>query len=495
MKLLRKAIRKFLKESLHEDIEDFNGTESDIATKVAQKLNIDKVVPFSNGSQGFAYYIPNNRVLKITKDRSEVVEANKIKGKNFKHLADVYNTYNLTGVYEGTYVIINELLSLSEDINNADDIVYSAAKQIPDIPFLEFFHHYGKGNLDQDEVELIITQIKKVVPQDELKLVCWYMEQKLALINELKAQGIKSLDYGPTNLGLKKDGSLAMFDLGYGDNDFSAFAKVQDVHLNEEELQEYLSQDASYLKSYFKSSDKDKLSNLPHAYSYLFDDFKQEMDEEEFESLSQGLDFNEEIYEIIDQMEISNPELYNRFAQWLYDGIQNHSLGIGDADYPSWSFYDSPTIIKKQWLIHFTAEANAHKIAQNGFEKGVMDIDKLGLTNYLSSFDKDSEGYNFAYTLSDAQRYAKTRGGYKYGDTAIIFVASGIKLWHHGDEEPQVIFYGPDARHINMVAQDSEGMWNLESKKTGRPIFRAEELEDVMEWINKHYSQYRGHIS
>ena len=53
----------------------FKGAEAEIASKLTKHLNLGKFAPLGSGTGGFAYYIPNNRVLKITKDKTEAAEA------------------------------------------------------------------------------------------------------------------------------------------------------------------------------------------------------------------------------------------------------------------------------------------------------------------------------------------------------------------------------------------------------------------------------------
>jgi len=236
-------------------------------------------------------------------------------------------------------------------------------------------------------------------------------------------------------------------------------------------LNEYISNEEIYLKNYLSMSEDKKKEYLPQEYSYFFNDFIDEYDIE-FEVPKEMVQSNyvdgpEEVdmfdneYELIIWLERNNKELYNRFADYLYKKIINDELPINPSEYPAWSYFDDkPTIVKNQWLIHFTDEAN--NIAEQGFKYGVDDMTKLGLTTSLGEFEKKYGGYNFAYLLSDFPKYA--RGGhrsnnYKYGDEAVIFNASGIKVWHYGDEEYQVIFYGNTARNIIPIVGGEDVKW------------------------------------
>lgn len=129
---------------------------------------------------------------------------------------------------------------------------------------------------------------------------------------------------------------------------------------------------------------------------------------------------------------------------------------------------------------------------------GVSEIEKLGLTTSLGEFDKKYGGYNFAYTLGDFKKYGRsdyTRGGgWKYGKEAVIFNASGVKLWHHGDEEPQVIFWGATAKNIIPLTRGDNMDWAVRSKVTGNILFESDELETLVRWVEAHFNQYRKHL-
>lgn len=258
----------------------------------------------------------------------------------------------------------------------------------------------------------------------------------------------------------------------------------------EQVIQEYLSREMVSLKDYFSQSEESKKSYLPHTYYELFDEYLEQYD----------IDFEKpdgyEDYELMDFLKTENPDLYKEFAEYLYDEITNRRLPINDTEYPAWSFFDdSPEIIKNQWLIHFTDEAKS--IAEEGFLYGVDEADKLGLTTQLSEFDKKYGGYNFAYTLTDFVRYAGggwRNKGYKYGDEAVIFNASGIKLLHYGDEEPQVIFYGNTAKNIIPITYGKDTDWGVYSVKTDKLLYENDELEKVVEWVVKNYNQYRKEL-
>jgi hypothetical protein len=278
--------------------------------------------------------------------------------------------------------------------------------------------------------------------------------------------------------------------------------------LNEQKiLNEYINKNVVYLKDYLTMPKSSKMAYLPHEYYYFFDDFLDETntfferpkeikpsnytDEPEEE-----VDMFDNDIELIIWLERNDKETYNKFAEYLYDKITSNTLPINDADYPAWSYFDEdPEIVKNQWLIHFTGDAQG--IAEHGFKFGVDDMTKLGLTTHLGEFDKKYGGYNFAYTLNDFKTYGRggyTKSGYKYGSEAVIFNASGIKVWHHGDQEPQVIFYGNTAKNIIPIIRGEESKFGIYSNN-GRILFENDDLTKVVKWLVDNYEQYRRKLT
>ena len=273
--------------------------------------------------------------------------------------------------------------------------------------------------------------------------------------------------------------------------------------LSENFLNEYITNNEMYLKDYLSMSEESKKAYLPHEYHYFFDDF---LDEEEIDfqkpkeivqtnyadEPEEEVDMFDSTIELMTWLENNDKKTYNAFADYLYKKIIHNELDISDSDYPAWAYFDdNPIIVKNQWLIHFTD--NAEEVASEGFKYGVEEMDKLGLTTHLGEFDKKYGGYNFAYLLSDFAKYARGghRGtGYKYGKEAVIFRASGVKVWHHGDEEPQVIFYGNTATNIIAITEGEERKWAIRNKNN-RILFESDELEKVVQWLSKNYDQYR----
>jgi hypothetical protein len=262
-------------------------------------------------------------------------------------------------------------------------------------------------------------------------------------------------------------------------------------------INEYLkNQDNVALYHYFKMSEDEKKISLVYEFSYMFDKFKNKNDISEITEISDIED-----WEISAVLQKDYPEIFKKFGDWLYKKIEN--CDIPPEEQPSWVFFDYPEIIKEQWLVHFTD--NADKIVRNGFKKGVMEINKLGLTTHLSDYHKKYGGYNFAYTISDFEKYAKntrgwelnTRGWerrkFKYGKEVVIFRCSGVRAWHHGDKEYQTIFWGNLATHINEIVSGENSEWTV--RGNFKTFYENDDLEKVVDWFVNNYYQYKKQLN
>ena len=291
----------------------------------------------------------------------------------------------------------------------------------------------------------------------------------------------------------------------------SVWTRAKNRNVNEEKvrkiirnslLKEFITREEVYLKDYFSMSKEARKEYLPYEYYYFFRDFliEEDVDFEDPKEIvpsnyADEPDEEEDMFdsdlELITWLQNEKKEIYYKFADYLYKKIINYELDISDSDYPAWFFFDDdPEIIKNQWLIHFSD--NAESIAEEGFKYGVDEMEKLGLTTHLSEFDKKYGGYNFAYTLQDFKRYArKVSKGYSYGREAVVFRASGIRLYHNSDHEYQTIFYGNTARDIVLISEGYSADWAV-TKKDGTIIFENGSFERVVKWVIQNYAQYKN---
>jgi hypothetical protein len=358
-KTLSEAVKKrkyytTWKKLMGEDIEEINATVGNIVAKVTDQLGISKYHLAGTGTQGYAYYIPNNRILKITTDRSEPVESKKIMGKNCKHLANIYNVFSLKGKYEGVYVIISELLDKSEKVDESYENLGLCLKVIGthgDVNRL--FSRYKDGILKKDEMESLYQRIKALPVSDaskytdsEKESALWMFKELIELIDELNSNNIHSTDYINVNLGLKKNGRLAMHDLGYSPNKDS---DAEILYIDEYDTIPNLDYpdflDPQYNKGMQNtpyppmenpnrapmretqiSPEELGKKNLPLKHHNLWSEFLQANSAalgDILPTLSRQY-ANVETIDTIKSIAKDNPALYDQFAEWIFNHLKQN---------------------------------------------------------------------------------------------------------------------------------------------------------------------------
>jgi hypothetical protein len=103
-------------------------------------------------------------------------------------------------------------------------------------------------------------------------------------------------------------------------------------------------------------------------------------------------------------------------------------------------------------------------------------------------FDKKYGGYNFAFLVDS--RYAMNASDGKYGKNAILFQHAGELIYHYGDDEDQVVFWGPsvDPRGLIMLDHTDDG-WTVLARDE-RVLYKGE-FEACVEWVQQNHFQYR----
>ncbi len=195
----------------------------------------------------------------------------------------------------------------------------------------------------------------------------------------------------------------------------------------------------------------------------------------------------------------------------IKDYAERHSGDIypHPTDMPTrYHFRDDAELVKRDtWLVHFTKDSSG--IKRRGFTHGTDDISRLGLTALYSIDSKKRGGYNFAFEAlsryADSAAYSK-----KYGDEAVMFRHAGTKAYHIGDEEEQVIFYGPSVDRSGMVMlrggvderfddgkekSDISNGWGVCRTDRGGYAFVGEDFDAASKWVVRHFDQYRRVIS
>lgn len=203
----------------------------EISMKAAEKLGMP--LPYFLGEGGFGYaYQSGDKVIKITKDQSEAVENLKLKGKRFARIAETYGVYATeykTSGENSIYIIVLEKLNTA----NAQQLYFRLSQilendygeSLDDV--METFHYYGgqKWEMKYEEIDYYLMDEPEVKD---------FFDQFIEIAKEAKQAGVESQDYmNKYNLGYKKDGKLAFFDVGFGQYDFRD-EKPELLHVKED---------------------------------------------------------------------------------------------------------------------------------------------------------------------------------------------------------------------------------------------------------------------
>jgi 2'-5' RNA ligase len=207
---------------------------SRLLEKCLQHLGVTVNYSTLGGGECGEAFLASGKIYKITTDRSEAIESNKLVGKKNKHLANVYQVKKIENPYtdQEVFLIVLEPLNTNRSAMFASlqDGMIEILESKTGEHFLDLLHYYRfEPNIYKQNFEEKIN--KALAPHQE---VMFYYYSLLHICNELAANNIQSLDLQYRNLGMKPNGDIAFFDLGYGDN----IGQVQSMKINESTIEE-----------------------------------------------------------------------------------------------------------------------------------------------------------------------------------------------------------------------------------------------------------------
>ena len=260
----------------------------------------------------------------------------------------------------------------------------------------------------------------------------------------------------------------------------------------EQRLNEKLTSELGYLKRYLQMSDQEMAVQRAYANSYLIDDFLEEHDlVDDFLKLSKTKELEDMDYpEKVEWLDQYDKAMLVSFGDWIVD--QPAYFESGEQELYDIATYEG--LVRNEWLAHFTDHAGDIWRSQR-FKYGTPheDYQRLGLSTFFTGKTKERGGWNFAYRARDLDPSREER----YGSEAILFLGNGVMIYHHGDNEPQVIFDGSaiDSPLIYVTSiHDGDKKWGIESTKTGKLLRQADTVKELAQWVADNYAQYRNHL-
>jgi hypothetical protein len=216
-----------------------------ILEKCLQTLGLPNTYrPIGSGECGNAFLV-NNTVYKISTDKSEAVESAKLLGKRNAHIADIYDVkqINTTLTQIPTFLIVLEHIRTdrSSIFYEMQESLIEIFKQELGEHLFDILHYYRFNQQYYNEVYK--PEVDQILAQHQREK--YYYDSLLQICDELRKNNIESLDIQYHNLGLKPNGNLAFFDLGFGEQESG---RLVTMNVGEEVIDQIVERVMSYMK-------------------------------------------------------------------------------------------------------------------------------------------------------------------------------------------------------------------------------------------------------
>ena len=253
-----------------------DGDKTEIFNKLKNYIDIPQMTYIGSGEYGDAYDIGNDRVLKFTTDKSEMNESLSIKGKYFKHIADIYDVFKITSKSNENkelYVIVLEKLDtkINEFEKHFDRLEY-IFENVFSVNFYKFFENYmfSHGLMFKSKKPLIDKYMSKNLNDEK------FFYGLISIANELKNNNIDTDDFlNPSNLGYKKTGLLGFFDLGIGDENKKLTKEPDSLQISEDGTSLYSTDNSignDDFGTYNQNSSQPPIENNLNANSAMYNE-------------------------------------------------------------------------------------------------------------------------------------------------------------------------------------------------------------------------------
>lgn len=248
---------------------------------------------------------------------------------------------------------------------------------------------------------------------------------------------------------------------------------------------------------YFKKSIEEKEDELPKFFDENYPDVLSDwcINNSSYFLELEDYDTEDEAFENIvyptTHYELGNfPEAEKAYKEFLVNIVDSNFKGFDYDDitvlplYLTYSYHDD---VEDDWLIHFTeGDENISSILKSQSFHGISDMKYLACTAQAAEDDENEGwvegGYCFAFHIDDID-YNFKNGYSHYGHCGFLFKSSGIKLYHKGDDELQVIFIGNMVKNLIPFWYDSDTREFHDKQNTIR-------TDDFEEFSNKMIEKY-----
>lgn len=122
----------------------------------------------------------------------------------------------------------------------------------------------------------------------------------------------------------------------------------------------------------------------------------------------------------------------------IYDGGKHGKCFI-NTRYKAYNYFEPRGIVHNVWAVHYTNLEGYEGIQSRGFRIGVHNYDELAYSaNYYDDNTHRKSGWNFALPIDN--KYLGDDLG--YGDCGFIIKTDGVRAYHKGDHDDEIIFKG-----------------------------------------------------
>lgn len=187
------------------------------AELLAKRLGMNIDERLGSGSNGVAFSTDCGKVIKVTKDIAEFCHATNMKGKELEYFANVEETFVFPN---GNFGIVMEKLEICPEMRTQFRLLRELAES-QGVDFLEV----------------------DIEDHDDFDILADLMDDLAYVYREDSKYKLMSSDLHEDNVGLKEDGTLAVFDLRYDNvimtNVVNADKVVDEVKQYQKKSKEY----------------------------------------------------------------------------------------------------------------------------------------------------------------------------------------------------------------------------------------------------------------
>ena len=121
----------------------------------------------------------------------------------------------------------------------------------------------------------------------------------------------------------------------------------------------------------------------------------------------------------------------------IYDYDDNGRRSL-NTRHKAYNYFEPKAIVHDVWAIHYTNAEAYEGIMGNGFIKGVTNYDELAYTPRVYDDDEVTDKIHWNFALPIDNEYLGEDLG--YGDCAFLIKTDGVRAYHKGDHDDEIIF-------------------------------------------------------